>query len=321
MNQLETDLGVLLLHRSPTGVTLTTAGAALLDEARTIGLQGDVTDRGPTRLAASYRRQHPGVEVRIGEADLTDPTCAATCRLRAAGCGLRAGLVYVALTRPPFDETGLTLADLADLADRRWFQFPDGTDPLWQSYGNGDEPCEGAVVRGVQERLQAVLWNGTVGMTPLGHRPPEELAVVPVTDMGPSHVVAAWNTGGPEPADPLVRPDRDGRLLPLSTRPAGFAPVRKPRPTAPFTSRPKPTPPGDDDGLDAVAQAESRQDPRHVRLDDLGRDERGRSISTFESPSPIRARTSGWRRVRARRKSPWPAGKRRRGAGLRRSGR
>ncbi|WSR20853.1 hypothetical protein OG457_45260 [Streptomyces sp. NBC_01207] len=84
MNQLETDLGVLLLHRSPTGVTLTTAGAALLDEARTIGLQGDVTDRGPTRLAASYRRQHPGVEVRIGEADLTDPTCAATCRLRAA---------------------------------------------------------------------------------------------------------------------------------------------------------------------------------------------------------------------------------------------
>ncbi|MCT9935345.1 LysR substrate-binding domain-containing protein [Planotetraspora sp. A-T 1434] len=236
IKQLETDVGAVLLHRSAAGVTLTPAGAALLDEARTlldqadrvrarvaaaagvatitVGILGDSADRGATRLAAAYRRRHPGVEVRIRDTDLTDPTC-----------GLRAGLVDVALTRGPFDETGLTVHELradpvgavlraddplarrdrlklADLADRRWFQFPDGTDRIWQSYWNGGEPREGPVVRAVQECLQAVLWNGTVGMTPLGHDPPEELAVVPLIDMAPSRVVAAWNEGD---ANPLIR--------------------------------------------------------------------------------------------------------------------
>ncbi|WP_424535475.1 LysR family transcriptional regulator [Sphaerisporangium viridialbum] len=236
IKHLETDVGAVLLHRSAAGVTLTPAGAALLDEARTlldqadrvrvrvaaaagaatitVGILGDSTDRGATRLAAAYRRRHPVVEVRIRDTDLTDPTC-----------GLRAGLVDVALTRGPFDETGLTVHELradpvgavlraddplarrdrlklADLAGRRWFQFPDGTDLIWQSYWNGGEPREGPVVRAVQECLQAVLWNGTVGMTPLGHDPPEELAVVPLIDMAPSRVVAAWNEGD---VNPLIR--------------------------------------------------------------------------------------------------------------------
>ncbi|MEV6984122.1 LysR substrate-binding domain-containing protein [Sphaerisporangium sp. NPDC051017] len=236
IKQLEADVGAVLLHRSAAGVTLTPAGAALLEEARTlldqadrlrvrvaaaagaatitVGILGDSTDRGATRLAAAYRRRHPDVEVRIRETDLTDPTC-----------GLRAGLVDVALTRGPFDETGLTVHELradpvgavlraddplarrdrlklADLADRRWFQFPDGTDPIWQSYWNGGEPREGPVVRAVQECLQAVLWNGTVGMSPLGHDSPEELVVVPLIDMAPSRVVAACNEGD---ANPLIR--------------------------------------------------------------------------------------------------------------------
>lgn len=236
IKQLEADVGAALLHRSPAGVSLTPAGTALLDEARalldqadrarvrvataagaatlTVGFLGDSTDRGATRLAAAYRRRHPGVEVRIRETDLTDPTC-----------GLRAGLVDVALTRGPFDETGLTVhelradpvgavlraddplarrdrVELSDLAGRRWFQFPPGTDPLWQSYWNGGEPREGPVVRGVQECVQSVLWNGTVGMAPLGHEMPKELAVVPVVDMAPSRVVAAWNEGD---GNPLIR--------------------------------------------------------------------------------------------------------------------
>ena len=237
IRQLETDVGATLLHRSAAGVTLTPAGVALLDEARTlldqadrvrvrvaaaagatcitVGILGDSNDRGATRLAAAYRRRHPGVEVRVRDTDLTDPTC-----------GLRAGLVDVALTRGPFDEAGLAVHELradpmgavlraddplaqrdslklADLADRRWFQFPDGTDPAWQTYWNGGEPREGPVVRAVQECLQAVLWNGTVGMTPLwDHDPPEELAIVPLIDMAPSRVVVAWNEGD---ANPLIR--------------------------------------------------------------------------------------------------------------------
>lgn len=237
IKQLEADIGALLFARSPTGVTLTAVGAVLLDEARalldhadrvrvrvsaaaglatlTVGILGDGTDPGVGRLAATYRRNHPGIDIRVRDTDLTDPTC-----------GLRAGLVDVALTRAPLDERALTVrvlrtdpvgvvlrADdplarraelrLPELSDRRWFQFPQGTDPVWQSYWNGGRPREGPVVRAVQECLQAVLWNGTVGLAPLGHDLPGELAVVPLIDMPPSRVVAVWNEGD---ANPLIRP-------------------------------------------------------------------------------------------------------------------
>ncbi|OKI06616.1 LysR family transcriptional regulator [Streptomyces sp. CB02056] len=236
IKQLEAEVGARLFDRSPAGVSLTPVGTVLLDEARalldhadrvrarvssaagaatiTVGILGNLTDPGVTRLAAAYRRRHPGIDIRVRDTDLTDPTC-----------GLRAALVDVALTRAPFDETALTVrtlrsdpvgvvlrADdplagrgrlrLAELDDRRWFQFPQGTDPVWQSYWNGGRPREGAVVRTVQECQQAVLWNGSVGLAPLGHDLPAELAVVPLTDMAPSRVVAAWNEGD---TNPLIR--------------------------------------------------------------------------------------------------------------------
>ncbi|WP_190133807.1 LysR family transcriptional regulator [Streptomyces longispororuber] len=236
VRRLEADLGTGLFVRSSAGVALTPAGAVLLTEARallgradrvrarvaaaggarllTVGVLGDSADPVVTRLAGAYRRQHPGVEVRVRETDLADPTC-----------GLHAGRVDVALTRGPFDETGLTVHELradpvgallraddpparhgalalADLAGRPWFVFPEGTDRLWQAYWNGGEPREGPVVRSVQECRQAVLWNGTVGMTLLGHEPPAGLTVVPLTDMPPSRAVVAWNTGDTRP---LVR--------------------------------------------------------------------------------------------------------------------
>ncbi|MEU5323761.1 LysR substrate-binding domain-containing protein [Streptomyces sp. NPDC021056] len=236
IKQLEADVGAPLFARSPSGVTLTPVGTVLLDEARalldhadrvrvrvsaaagvatlTVGILGDGTDPAVARLAAAYRRRHPGIDIRICETDLTDPTC-----------GLRAGLVDVALTRAPFDETALTVrvlrtdpvgvvlrADdplarrerlrLVDLSDRRWFQFPQGTDSLWQSYWNGGRPREGPVVRAVQECQQAVLWNATVGLAPLGHELPAEFAVVPLIDMAPSRAVAVWNEGD---TNPLIR--------------------------------------------------------------------------------------------------------------------
>ncbi|WP_333778452.1 LysR family transcriptional regulator [Streptomyces sp. IBSBF 3136] len=236
IKRLEADVGALVFDRTPTGVTLTPVGALLLDEARdllehadrvrvrvgaaagiaaiTVGILGDGTDPGVSRLAAAYRRSHPGVDIRIRDTDLTDPTC-----------GLRAGLVDIALTRAPFDETALTVrtlradpvgvvlrADdplagrdrlrLAELSDRRWFQFPEGTDPVWQAYWNGGTRREGPVVRAVQECLQAVLWNGTVGVAPLGHDLPAGLAVVPLIDMAPSRVVAVWNEAD---TNPLIR--------------------------------------------------------------------------------------------------------------------
>jgi DNA-binding transcriptional LysR family regulator len=240
IKQLETDLGSILLHRSSSGVTLTPAGSTLHDEARTllaqadqvrtrvaaatgpatitIGTLEDSAEQAGPRLAAAYRKRHPGVHIRIREADFTDPTA-----------GLRAGLVDVALTRAPFDDTGITthvlrsdsvgvvlrtdnpLADRAtlylhDLADRRWFQLPDGTDPIWRAYWNGTaaggQHRDGPVVRTVHECVQGALWNGTIGLTPLAHALPDGLVSVPLVDMPPSRLVVAWNTANP---DPLIR--------------------------------------------------------------------------------------------------------------------
>jgi DNA-binding transcriptional LysR family regulator len=236
---LETDLGCVLLRRSPTGVALTPAGSALYDEARTlltqaeqvrdrvvaaagaatvtVGTLADSAEQFGTRLAAAYRRRHPAVRIRIREADLTDPTI-----------GLRAGLVDVALTRAPFDDAGIATrvlrsdpvgvvlrADdplagrdslrLADLAGRRWFQLPEGTDPIWRAYWNptgADPGRDGPVVRTVHECLQAVLWNGTVGLAPLAHALPEGLTSVPLTDMPLSRLVVAWVSANP---GPLIR--------------------------------------------------------------------------------------------------------------------
>lgn len=229
IKQLETELGVVLVRRSATGVELTTAGEALyaeaitlLDQAErararvtaaatlTIGTLGDSAGEISTRLVAAFRRRHPDVAIRIRETDFADPTT-----------GLRSGLADVALTRAPFDDTGITTRvlrtdevgvvlrqddplaaraslSLADLAGRPWFQLPEGTDPVWCAYWNGAAPAgdrpAGLVVRTVNECMQAVLWNGHVGIAPLTHALPDGLLHVPLTDMPPSPLVVAWVT-------------------------------------------------------------------------------------------------------------------------------
>ncbi|GAB2864170.1 LysR family transcriptional regulator [Lentzea nigeriaca] len=226
IKHLEADLGTTLLHRSPAGVALTEAGHTLLREAKALLDHADriraavgkasitvgiLADHGAAGLAAAFRRKRPDIEVRIREADLTDPTC-----------GLRTGLVDVALTRGPFDTRGLKTLVLredpigavlraddplagrdrlttAELDDRTWFQFPEGTDEIWRNYWNGGRPRRGPVVRAVQECVQSVLWNGTVGLAPLGHDL-GDLKVVPLDDLPPSPVVLAWTKD-----DPLTR--------------------------------------------------------------------------------------------------------------------
>jgi len=259
IKQLETDVGAPLLHRSPSGVTLTPAGAALYNEARdllehaehararvaaaagtatfTIGTLADSGEEAGTGLADAFRERNPGVQVRVREADLTDPTT-----------GLRAGLVEAALTRMPFDRAGISTRVLRsdpvgvvlraddplarrgslqvrDLGERPWFQFPEGTDPLWRAYWNGAAPGgpvrDGPVVRTVGECVQAVLWNGTVGLaplTPLGHAWPPGLTVVPLADMAPSRLVVAWNKAD---ANPLIRSLTQVAAAVYRSRPAG----------------------------------------------------------------------------------------------------
>lgn len=221
-------------------MTLTAAGAVLYEEARalldraeqararvtaaadsaciTIGIVADSGEQAGTQLAAAFRRRHPNVGVRVHEAGLTDPTA-----------GLRAGLADVALTRTPFDTTGIRVhalrsdpvgallrsddplarrssLRLADLADREWFRLPEGTDPVWRAYWNGAKPGgtlrNGPVVRTVHECIQGVLWNGVTGLTPLGDPLPQGLIAVRLADMPPSRLVLAWREADD---NPLVR--------------------------------------------------------------------------------------------------------------------
>ncbi|WP_280344892.1 LysR family transcriptional regulator [Nocardia neocaledoniensis] len=234
IKQLEIDLGATLLRRSPSGVTLTAAGATLYDEARELLARADqlrhsvaaaagasvltigtIAEDAGARLAAAYRARHPEVRIRIREGDFADPTA-----------GLRAGLVDVALTRTPFDGAGLgtrvlrtepvgavlraedplagrASLHLSDLLDRQWFQLPADADPVWRRYwSHPTDPDTGPVVRTATECRQTVLWNGTVGLTPLGHPVPAGLAVVPLVDKAPNSLVLAWRGG---PPSPLVR--------------------------------------------------------------------------------------------------------------------
>ncbi|MGA5303766.1 LysR substrate-binding domain-containing protein [Nucisporomicrobium flavum] len=253
IRQLEAELGAALLHRSPAGVSLTAAGSVLYDEARamleradelrtrisaaagaatlTVGVLADSAERAGVTPAAAFRDRHPDVTVRVREGDFADPTA-----------GLRSGLVDVALTRAPFDETGLSVRvlrsdpvgvvlrtddplagrdrlSLGDLADRQWFRLPDGADPVWRAYWNPMPPQRDApVVRTVQECLQAVMWNGTIGVTALNHALPEGVTVVPLADMAPSRLVVAWRTAD---AGPLVR----AFVRDVVSRPARRAPT------------------------------------------------------------------------------------------------
>ncbi|UED88736.1 LysR family transcriptional regulator [Streptomyces profundus] len=231
IQRLERELGVELFTRSARGMALTRAGATLLPEARevlarvaslpslmsraagarslTIGTLADSVDRAGRRLIDTFRSRHPGVDIRIVESDLSDPTV-----------GVGRGLVDVAVTRGPFNAAGVVVAEirrdpvgvvmrdtdplatrellrLEDLRDRRWFRLPDTADALWRRYwAGGHTTAEGAgadiTVRTVRECIQAVRWSDAIGLAPMTINRAPGIVVVPVAGVAPSPLVVAW---------------------------------------------------------------------------------------------------------------------------------
>ncbi|BCJ28653.1 LysR family transcriptional regulator [Actinocatenispora sera] len=234
MHRLEAEFGTTLLDRTPGGVEPTEAGRILYDGARvllehadqlvarvrsisgratlTVGSLADTAELVGGRIVPAFRQVHPTVSVRVHEADLRDPSA-----------GLRSGLADVALTRSPFDDTGLRshvlhaepvglvvrdddplagqqAVRLADLPDRRWVRLPPDTDRVWSAYWTPATPGEHEPpVRTIQECLQAVLWNGMSALAPLDQLTPAGLVTIPVTDRPPSRLVLAWPATSPSP--------------------------------------------------------------------------------------------------------------------------
>lgn len=226
---LEGDFGVELFTRTARGMTLTQAGHALLPEAReilarveslpslvtqasgtrviTIGTLADSLDHAGRAMIDTFRERYPGVEIRIVEGDLTDPTV-----------GVGRGLADVAVTRGPFNAAGIAVAEirrdavgvvlresdplagrdrvrLSDLRDRRWFRLAGSTDPLWRDFWAGGReavPGVDTIVRTVRECIQAVLWSDAVGLAPLTINRANGIVVVPVEGVAPSPLLVAW---------------------------------------------------------------------------------------------------------------------------------
>jgi DNA-binding transcriptional LysR family regulator len=237
VRQLEVDLGVVLFDRTPKGVTLTTAGVVLFDEARAllnqadrartrvttaaetpkiaVGTLADTAEQVGSGLVAAFRAQHPHVAVTIHEGDLGDPTA-----------GLRVGAVDVALTRAPFDDADITTlvlrvdpvgvvlhADdplarrssvaLGELHDRTWVRLPEGIDPRWTAYWSGGRSRDDLpVARTIQECLQSVLWSRVSALAPMNQALPAGLVNVPVVERSASELVVAWK---PSNSSPLAR--------------------------------------------------------------------------------------------------------------------
>jgi DNA-binding transcriptional LysR family regulator len=232
IRQLENDLGIELFTRSTRGMTLTPAGHLLLPEARdmlaraqslpslvtsavevrtlTVGTLADSVDRAGSAMIDVFRGRNPGVEIRIVEGDLTDPTV-----------GVDREVVDVAVTRGPFKAPAVTVAEirrdpvgivmratdplasrsrlaLDEVRDRRWFRLPEWTDPTWRDYWAAGRPgTDGgdAVVRTVRECVQAVLWSDAIGLAPLDIARAPGIVVVPVDGVAPTPLVVAWRRG------------------------------------------------------------------------------------------------------------------------------
>jgi len=240
IGKLERKLGVRLLERTSRRVTLTPAGAVLLDQARiTIETAGAAIQR--TRRAGNQPEPRLTVAVKPGTGtsllSKIMQRCAEDPRLPQVhllfghpggpATAVRRGAADVAILRAPFDQRGLDTelllteprvavlpaghrlagrAELrrADLAGEPMPHWAGPADPVAAAYWAGadapglaqDQPAPpGPEINDISQLLDAVTLGRAVAYVPasVAHQhPTADLAFVPVSDLTPSQVMAAW---------------------------------------------------------------------------------------------------------------------------------
>ena len=240
--KLERKLGVRLLERTSRRVTLTPAGAVLLEQGRiAVEAAGAAVQRArragtdPDRLTVAVK---PGTGTdllqKIIQRCAQDPRVPPVHLLfghpDGPAAAVRGGAADAAILRAPFDQHGLDtepllteprvavlpaqhrLADRpelrrADLAGEpmpRWVSRK-GTEPdpaaaaYWAGGHPADERAPGPEINDISQLLDAVALGNAVAYVPVSladqYRSAAGLAFVPVTDLSPSEVVAAWPAG------------------------------------------------------------------------------------------------------------------------------
>jgi DNA-binding transcriptional LysR family regulator len=236
IGKFERKLGVRLLERTSRRVTLTPAGAVLLEQGRIavegVGAAIERARRTGTQADRLTVAVKPGTGTdllkKIMQAYARDPRMPQVHLLfghpGGPAAAVRGGTADVAILRTPFDQRGLDTelllteprvavlpaghplaarpelrrADLAGEPMPRWAGQPD---PAAHAYWTGTDtpsPAEappGPEINDLSQLLDAVTLGNAVAYVPVSvadqHRS-ADLVFVPVSDLRPSEVMAAW---------------------------------------------------------------------------------------------------------------------------------
>ena len=247
IGKLERKLDVRLLERTSRRVTLTPAGAVLLEQGRIavegVGAAIQRTRRKGTQADCLTVAVKPGTSTdllkKIMQAYAQDPRLPRVHLLfghpGGPAAAVRGGAADVAILRAPFDQRGLDTELLlteprvavlpashplagrpelrrADLAGQPMPRWAGQADPAAHAYWTGaDTPSKaptqhpqhsqhaettpGPEINDISQLLDAVTLGNAVAYVPISvadqHRA-ADLAFVPVSDLSPSEVMAAW---------------------------------------------------------------------------------------------------------------------------------
>jgi DNA-binding transcriptional LysR family regulator len=228
IRQLERQLGVRLIDRTPQGSRLTEAGEVFLPRAKALlrsAAQAAATARAaaqPSRITIGYttnlfvtaavralRRQHPDADVRTLHLDWNEPRAAlldhrvdaVVARLPFATDQLDVTILY---DEPrellvPVDHrlAGKEAVTLDDIAGEPVPRMPD---PVWNAFWrvdprpDGSPAPDGPLVDAMEDKLELIAAGEAVAIIPAGlHaeslRP--DLTTIPLEGVDPSHIVIA----------------------------------------------------------------------------------------------------------------------------------